>query len=198
MNKLIGLVFALLIGGNVFAGDATKGKAATATCAGCHNPDGNSALAINPKLAGQSEKYLVKQLNDFRSGARENAMMTPMANLLAEGDIENVAAFYASQTVQHAAVADKYIVLGQRLYQSGDADRDIPACMACHGANGKGMPAAGFPALGGQHPEYTKAQLIAFRSGQRNNDANKVMRDVVAKMSDEQIEALAYFLAGLH
>ena len=167
-------------------------------CAGCHAADGNSVMPVNPKLAGQGEKYLAKQLLDFKSGARQNATMAPMANMLSDEDVNNVAAFYASQTVQHSAVADKYIELGQSLYRGGDADRDIPACIACHGASGKGMESAGFPAVGGQTATYTKAQLEAFRSGARNNDANNIMRDVVAKMSDEQIEALAYYLAGLH
>lgn len=183
---------------NTFAGDAAKGKASTAVCAGCHGADGNSTMAINPTLAGQSEAYLTKQLLDFKSGKRVNATMAPMANMLSDEDIANVSAYYAQQSVQHSAVADKYIELGQKLYRGGDADRDIPACMACHGAGGEGMASAGFPALGGQTPTYTKAQLEAFRSGARDNDANNIMRDVVAKMSDAQIEALAYYLAGLH
>jgi cytochrome c553 len=201
MNKTINLLFSIaLIGfaGLAQAGDAAKGKAKTMVCAGCHAADGNSVMPINPKLAGQGEKYLVKQLQDFKSGARQNATMAPMANMLSDEDINNVAAFYASQSVQHTAVADEYINLGQSLYRGGDADRDIPACMACHGASGKGMASAGFPAVGGQTATYTKSQLEAFRSGTRNNDANNIMRDVVAKMSDQQIEALAYYLAGLH
>lgn len=198
MNKIVALVFVILFAGGVSAGDAAKGKDKVAACASCHGTDGNSVMAINPSLAGQGEKYLSKQLRDFKSGARKNATMSPMANLVADDDIEHVAAFYASQSIQHSAVEDKYIELGQRLYRSGDADRDIPACMACHGADGNGMPAAGFPALGGQTAAYTKAQLVAFRSGARNNDANSVMRDVAAKMSDEQIEALSFYLVGLH
>ncbi|TQV89136.1 c-type cytochrome [Aliikangiella coralliicola] len=198
MNRTIGLVLAVVFAGSVSAGDAAKGKEKSVTCASCHGPDGNSPLAINPKLAGQSEKYLVKQLKEFKSGARKNATMAPMASMLSDEDIEHVAAFYASQKVQHAAVNDEYIQLGQRLYRGGDADRDIPACIACHGPKGQGMPAAGFPALGGQHPGYTKAQLLAFRDGSRDNDLNSVMRDIVAKMSDQQIEALSQYLVGLH
>ncbi|WP_444996581.1 c-type cytochrome [Aliikangiella sp. IMCC44359] len=198
MNRTIGLLLAALFVSNVSAGDAAKGKSKTAVCAGCHAADGNSPLAINPKIAGQGEKYLIKQLHDFKSGARPNATMAPMANMLSDEDIENVAAFYASQKIQYSAVPEEYIELGSRLYRSGDSDRGIPACMACHGATGNGMAAAGYPSVGGQHPEYVKAQLIAFRSGERNNDLNNVMRDVVAKMSDEQIEALAYYMVGLH
>jgi cytochrome c553 len=179
-------------------GDPVKGQSLTASCVACHGTDGNSPIANQPSIAGQNEKYLFKQLKEFKSGDRNNAIMAPMVSGLSEQDMRDIAAFYASQSVQYKPVADKYIELGQRLYLSGDADRDIPACVACHGIDGNGMSAAGFPALGGQHPEYTKLQLIAFRKGQRDNDANGVMRDIVAKMSDEQIEALAHFLAGLH
>jgi cytochrome c553 len=201
MNKTIGLMVATLVlsfTAPINAGDAAKGESQTAVCAGCHAADGNSVIAINPKLAGQGEKYLIKQLKDFKSGARKSATMAPMASMLTEEAMADIAAFYASQEVQHTAVDDKYIELGKKLYQGGDSDRTIPACMACHGAKGKGMAAAGFPAVGGQTPEYTKATLEAFRSGARDNDLNNVMRDVVAKMSDTQIEALAYYLAGLH
>ncbi|MET1254905.1 c-type cytochrome [Aliikangiella maris] len=198
MIKTIGCLLAILFAGSISAGDAAKGQAKTAMCAGCHAADGNSPLPANPKLAGQNEKYLIKQLHDFKSGERPSATMQPMAQTLSDEDIQDVAAFYASQKIQHAAVPEEYIELGEQLYRGGDSNRDIPACMACHGANGNGMSAAGFPSVGGQHPEYVKAQLIAFRSGARANDKNAVMRDVVAKMSDKQIEALAYYMVGLH
>lgn len=198
MNKIIGLILAILFSSQLQAGDAAKGKAKTVVCAGCHAEDGNSALAINPKLAGQGEKYLVKQLKDFKSKARDNATMFPMASMLSDEDVENVAAYYASQKVQHMAVADKYIKIAEKIYRGGDSDRDVPACIACHGAKGNGLSIAGFPAIGGQHPEYTITTLKAFRSGARSNDANGIMRDIVAKMSDEQIEALGYYLVGLH
>ena len=198
MNKIIGLTLTLLFSNIAYASDIAKGQAKSVVCAACHAVDGNSAIAANPKLAGQSAKYLVKQLHDFKSGKRANAIMAPMAAMLNDEDIENVAAYYASQKVQHMAVDDKYIAVAEKLYRGGDSDRDIPACIACHSATGEGMAAAGFPAIGGQHPAYTIATLKAFRSGDRASDANEVMRDVVAKMSDTQIEALAYYLAGLH
>ena len=198
MNKIIGLTLTLLFSSFASAGDITKGQEKSAVCAACHGADGNSVLAANPKLAGQSAKYLVKQLKDFNSGKRTNATMAPMAAMLNDEDAENVAAYYASQKVQHMAVDDKHIEVAKKLYLGGDADRDIPACIACHSATGEGMAAAGFPAIGGQHPAYTISTLKAFRSGDRANDANEIMRDVVAKMSDKQIEALAYYLAGLH
>lgn len=201
MNKVISFIMvisAIGFGDIASAGDAAKGKASAAMCGSCHGADGNSTIAINPKLAGQNEAYLTKQLLDFKSGKRVNATMAPMANMLSDEDIANVAAYYAQQSVQHSAVADEYIAPGQKLYRGGDADRDIPACTACHGAGGEGMSSAGFPAVGGQTPTYTKSQLEAFRSGARDNDLNNIMRDVVAKMSDAQIEALSYYLAGLH
>lgn len=198
MKKSIGLLLAIVFTSGVSAGDAVKGKGKSALCATCHGSDGNSALAINPKLAGQGESYLVKQMKDFKSAQRKNATMEPMVATLSEVDMADIAAFFSSQSIQFSAVPDEYIQLGQQLYNSGDADRDIPACMACHGANGNGMPSAGFPAVGGQHPSYVIAQLKAFRAGTRNNDNNNVMRDVVAKMSDKQIEAIAYYMVGLH
>ncbi len=204
MNRIIRnsatgiLLVALCLNLSASDGDAAKGKSLTAPCAACHGSDGNSPVANQASLAGQGEKYLVKQMQDFKSAKRKNAIMAPMVSALSEQDMKDIAAFYASQKIQYKAVSDKYIELGKRLYLSGDADRDIPACVACHAVNGQGMAAAGFPALGGQHPDYTKLQLLAFRKGERANDENNVMRDIVAKMSDEQIEALAYFMAGLH
>jgi cytochrome c553 len=198
MRKIIGLALFVLFSSQIHAGDAAKGKEKSAVCAACHGADGNSVIPANPSLAGQAESYLVKQLKDFKSKSRDNAVMLPMASMLNDEDMENIAAYYASQKVQHMAVASKYIETAQKLYRGGDSDRDVPACIACHGANGDGMSAAGFPAVGGQQPAYTIATLKAFRSSARNNDTNGIMRDVTAKMSDEQIEALAYYLAGLH
>lgn len=198
MKKSIGLLLAIFFAGGVSAGDVASGKSKSGLCGTCHGADGNSAISINPKLAGQGEKYLLKQLEEFKSGVRKNDTMKAMTASLSQKDMQDIAAFYASQSIQHSAVPDKYIQSGKSLYNGGDSDRDIPACIACHGANGNGMPAAGFPALGGQHPEYAIAQLKAFRAGTRSNDKSSVMRNVVAKMSDEQIEAIAYYLVGLH
>lgn len=198
MNKIIGLMLIILFSSQIQAGDAAKGQAKTAVCAACHMSDGNSVIGINPKLAGQGENYLIKQLSDFKSKNRNNVIMFGMANMLSGEDIRNVAAYYASQKIQHMAVSDEHIKIAEQLYRGGDSDRDIPACIACHGAKGYGISTAGFPAIGGQNPEYTIATLKAFRSGQRSNDTNGIMRDVVAKMSDKQIKALGYYLAGLH
>ncbi len=198
MIKIIGLTLVFLFSNIALAGDIAKGKAKSVVCAACHAVDGNSLDAINPKLAGQGAKYLVKQLHDFKSGKRVSAIMAPMVAMLSDEDIEDISAFYASQKVQHMAVEDKHIAIAEKLYRGGDSDRDIPACIACHSPTGIGLAAAGFPAIGGQHPAYTIATLKAYRSGDRSNDTNEIMRDVTAKMSDKQIEALAYYLAGLH
>jgi len=195
MKKLLMIGAAIAVAASVNAGDAGNGKTLSATCAGCHGADGNSAIATYPKLAGQNEKYIVNQLQAFKSGDRNNAMMAPMAAMLDEKGMQDVAAYYASQRTTHGDVDPKYVELGQKLYRGGDTDRDVAACIACHGAKGEGMPAAGFPALSGQHPEYIAAQLKAFRSGERKN---KMMQDVTAKMSDQQIEALANYVSGLH
>jgi cytochrome c553 len=198
MKKIIGLALVFLFSSQIQAGDAAKGQTKTAVCAGCHMADGNSVIAANPKLAGQGEKYLIKQLREFKTKARDNATMFGMASMLSDSDILDVAAYYSSQKIQHSTVDAKYIEIAQKIYRGGDSDRDIPACIACHAADGTGIATAGFPAIGGQHPEYTSNTLKAFRSGARSNDLNNVMRDVVAKMSDEQIEALSFYLAGLH
>ncbi len=195
-------VFSIILGfmsSAVLAGDAAKGQQAAAACAACHGSDGNTPIAPDyPKLAGQRANYTEKQLHDFKSGARDNAVMAGQAAALSDEQIEDIAAFYASLEVQHAAVPDKYIQTGQTLYRAGDPAQGIPACTACHGPKGNGLESAGFAALGGQSPQYTIAQLKAFRSGARANDANRMMRDIAAKLSDEQIEALAYYLVGLH
>ncbi len=195
-------VFSIILGfmsSAVLAGDAAKGQQAAAACAACHGSDGNTPIAPDyPKLAGQRANYTEKQLHDFKSGARDNAVMAGQVAALSDEQMEDIAAFYASLEVQHAAVPEKYIETGQALYRAGDATKGIPACAACHGPKGNGLESAGFAALGGQNPQYTIAQLKAFRSGARANDSNRMMRDVAANLTDAQIEALAYYLVGLH
>ncbi len=180
------------------AGDAAEGQKKAAACGACHGADGNTPLPAHPKLAGQKANYTIKQLKDFKSGARDNAIMAGQAAMLSDQDMMDIAAFYNSIDVQYAAVPDKYIQMGQNLYRAGDAAKQIPACSACHGPQGNGLEAAGFAALGGQKPDYTIAQLKAFRDGVRGNDSNRMMRNIAAKLTDEQIEALSYYLVGLH
>ncbi len=183
----------------LIAGDAEKGQKKAAVCGSCHGADGNKVLMQSyPKLAGQNAKYLVSQLKAFKEGSRKEATMNTQAANLTHKDMEDIAAFYASLKVQHAAVPDEYITAGQQLYQAGDKDKQIPACTACHGVAGKGLAGAGFPAVAGQSPEYTIAQLKAYRDGTRTTDTNSIMRDIAAKMTDEQIKTIAYYLVGLH
>jgi cytochrome c553 len=185
-------------------GDAAKGSELASTCAACHGKDGNSGNPMWPKLAGQSAKYLDKQIKDFRAGAedqtqgRYDASMAPMVKNLSDQDIADLAAYFSSQETQMGAVKKEFLELGKKIYFQGDAERKVPACSACHGATGSGLNLAGYPALSGQHPEYTIKQLKAFSHAERNNDPNAMMRDIAIRMSDQQIEAVAHFLLGLH
>lgn len=210
MNKLFALAavvasFAAFTAPAAQAGDAAAGKAKSAVCAACHGPDGNSVTPIWPKLAGQNEAYLVKQLKEFKKGMETNGSqgrfepsMAPMAAPLSDADMADIAAYFASQKVQYAGVKSEYLAMGQKLYRGGDASKGVPACTACHGPNGAGLGAAQFPAIGGQQIEYTIKQLKAFRNGERSNDPNGMMRGAAKNLSDEQIVALANYLIGLH
>ncbi|MDG1123125.1 MAG: c-type cytochrome [Glaciecola sp.] len=206
--KKLSLLFCLSLtisGFTLAQGDAEAGKAKSATCAACHGSDGNSMIPMNPKLAGQHNKYLVKQLQEFKAAAmssgkegRNNAVMNGMAVGLSEQDMLDISAYFASQTAKAGATPEEYIAPGAALYRGGDAERKITACIACHGPRGNGMGQAGFPDISGQHVDYTISQLKMFRSGDRHNDLNGMMRDIAAKLTDEDITILANYLAGLH
>lgn len=182
--------------------DLAKGQQIAAQiCAACHNQDGNSTVAANPKLAGQHAAYLYKQLQNFKSeggkpAARINPIMGGMVAALTDQDMLNVAAFYASQTQTGEQAKTPAIESARKLYRAGDASRGLPACAACHGPAGAGIPAQ-YPRIGGQFSEYTEAQLKAFRTGERANDPNRMMRAVAAKMTDAEIKAVADYVAGL-
>jgi len=181
------------------AGNAADGKAKSATCSACHGMDGNSMVPTFPKLAGQHASYIEKQLANFKAGDRKDPTMNGMAAALSEQDMADLAAYFSSNTaaIGSAANAEKAAV-GQKLFQGGDKAKGISACMACHGPNGAGNPGAKFPALRGQHNAYVIKALKDFRSGARANDMNSMMRDIAAKMSDSDIEAVAEYIAGLH
>ena len=176
--------------------DLVKGEAAyAAVCAACHGADGNSAVPIQPKLAHQHPEYLVKQLEEFKSGKRKNAVMQGFATTLTADDMRNISFWAASQKLKPGFAKDKTLVsLGERIYRGGIADRQIPACAACHSPNGSGIPAQ-FPRLGGQHADYTAAQLVAFRDGVRTNNVH--MTGVAAKLNDREIKAVSDYIAGL-
>ncbi|MFM1895644.1 MAG: hypothetical protein RLZZ385_718 [Pseudomonadota bacterium] len=179
-------------------GDAAAGQNKSLLCASCHGADGNSTIAQNPKLAGQSAKYLVKQLNDYKSGARSNITMTAMVAGLSDQDILDIAAWYASQQPTVGAADPATVELAETLYRAGNPEIAVAACTACHSPTGKGNDPAGFPSLSGQHAEYTLAQLQAFRAGERANDPNAMMRSVVERLTDRELQALASYLSGLH
>jgi cytochrome c553 len=179
------------------AGDPTAGKAKSTTCAACHNADGNSAVAQYPKLAGQSADYLVKQLQEYKSGARVNAIMVGMVAPLSPQDMEDLAAYFSSQQIARGAADPALAPAGEAIFRGGNLTSGVAACSACHGAVGAGNPAAKFPALAGQHAEYVEAQLKAFRAMERANDAGQMMRGVAAKLTDPEIKAVASYVQGL-
>lgn len=185
-----------------FAGDIALGQTKAASCAACHGADGNATVAMYPKLAGQNEKYLVKQLADFKKAVasngkdgRPNGIMGGMAAGLSDDDMQNIAAFFASQkTSPSAAKANE---TGKKLYFSGDAARGITACVGCHSAKGDGMAQAGFPKLAAQNVDYLVSQLKQFRDGTRANDLNSMMGNIASKLNDDDIQAVAEFISSL-
>jgi cytochrome c553 len=176
--------------------DATAGAAKyAAVCASCHGADGNSAAPENPKLAGQHPEYLVKQLQEFKSGKRKNAIMQGFASTLSDEDMRNIAAWATSQKAKPGFAKDKVLVAtGERIYKGGIQDRQIAACAGCHSPSGAGMPSQ-YPRLAGQHADYIASSLKAYRDGGRTNNA--VMTQVAAKMNDREIKAVSDYLAGL-
>ncbi len=183
----------------VAAGDAERGKEKSVTCAACHGQDGNSINPEWPSLAGQHETYLVKSLNSFRDGARQNVLMSPQAAMLSDTDIDDLAAYYAAQTRERRTSDPALVAQGERLYRGGDRDKGISACIACHGPSGRGNPGAAYPALAGQHATYTTNQLLAYRGNNRQSDANagQVMRNISSQMSDDDIKAVSSYIQGL-
>lgn len=176
--------------------DLAKGEASfNAVCAACHGAEGNSVVPVNPKLAQQHPEYLIKQLQDFKSGKRVNAIMTGMAATLSDADVKNVAYWVSAKTAKPGFAKDRVLVsLGERIYRGGLADRQVPACAGCHSPNGAGIPAQ-YPRLSGQHADYAVAQLVSFRDGVRKNSLQ--MTQVAAKMNDSEIKAVADYIAGL-
>ncbi len=176
--------------------DLAKGEASYgAVCAACHGADGNSGTPAYPKLAQQHPGYLVKQLQEFKSDKRANAIMKGFASALSEDDMRNIAFWVTSKAAKPGFANDKELVaLGERIYRGGIADRQVPACAGCHSPNGAGIPSQ-YPRLSGQHAEYAVAQLTAFRDGIRKNSLQ--MNQVAAKLNDREIKAVADYIAGL-
>ena len=206
MTKFLFAAFAsVLMVGSVVANEAApkaakpdlaKGEAIVAgVCAACHAADGNSMIPANPKLAQQHPEYILKQLQEFKSGKRANPVMMGFASQLSPEDMRNVAYFVASKAATPGFAKEKETVaLGEKIYRGGIADRQIAACAGCHGPNGSGMPAQ-YPRLSGQHADYTVSQLTQFRDGVRKNSVQ--MTQVAAKMNDREIKAVSDYVAGL-
>lgn len=197
-SVLIVAGFALATGVSA-AGDIEAGKNSSVMCAACHGADGNSVVPNFPKLAGQGEKYLLKQLHDVKAGDRVIVEMTGMLDAFSEQDLENLAAYYASQTTTGGQAKKELVEVGETIYRGGNPATQVAACTACHGPSGKGIDLAVFPALSGQHADYIASQLKKFRSGERANDGDtRMMRSVAARMTDKEIEAVASYISGLH
>lgn len=183
------------------AGDPKAGETKAAVCAACHMVDGNSSDPQYPKIAGQHERYIARQLSLYKSGERDNAIMLGFAAALSDQDMADLGAYFASQKIRPGTADEALVAQGQALYRGGNPQTSIPACMACHGPTGRGNPGAKYPALGGQHADYTQAQLTAYRAGAvhgKDANANVIMSEVAKALSDEEIRALASYLEGLH
>jgi len=183
--------------------DTGKGQQiASQVCVGCHSADGNSVAAANPKLAGQIEDYLYKQLKNFKAADgkpadRQNPVMNGMVAALSDADMKSLAAYFSGQKLKPEVAKNRQTIeMGQKIYRAGDASKGLPACAGCHGPAGSGIPAQ-YPRLGGQFAEYIEAQLKAFRAGERANDPSKMMRMVAVKMTDPEIKAVSDYIAGL-
>jgi cytochrome c553 len=195
-----GAIVLVLSGLSTFAAtaaDIEAGKAKSAVCAACHGADGNSSNPAWPSLAGQHASYTLKQLTDFKEGRRENATMSGMVATLSETDMQDLAAYFESQTPKQVAADPELIETGESIYRGGITETHVAACMGCHAPSGKGNGPAGWPSLKGQHPEYIVAQLQAFKQGARNNDAGRMMRNVSARMSDREMQSVAAYIAGI-
>ena len=180
-------------------GDAAAGQAKTAVCGACHGPDGNSMAPNFPKLAGQGDRYLLKQLHEIKDGKRQVLEMTGQLNNLNDQDLADIAAYYASQKSSVGAADPALVARGEELFRGGDLQKGLPACTGCHAPDGQGNAPAGFPHVGGQHASYIEKQLTDFREGDRTNDGDSmIMRAIAAKLSNKDIKALAIYIQGLH
>ena len=181
-------------------GDATAGQAKAAVCGACHGLDGNSSDAQYPKLAGQSEQYIVRQLTDFKAGKRQNPIMLGMATPLSEQDMHDIGAYFASKTPLPGVADQALVAHGEQLFREGDTKRDIPACMARHSIDGRGNPGAMYPELTSQHAQYIQATLKSWHDGTTWGDDphSQIMPSIAQKLDADDIAALASYIEGLH
>jgi cbb3-type cytochrome c oxidase subunit III len=204
MKPFHALTLSVLLAGSAIAAetkpaakpDLAKGQAlVTQVCGACHTADGSRGSPANPILQGQHPEYLVKQLQEFKSGKRKNAIMMGFASTLSDEDMRNVAAYYGSKAAKPGAAKNKDTIrLGEKIYRGGILEKAVPACAGCHGPTGAGIPAQ-YPRLGGQHADYTEAQMNGFRSGARGNNAQ--MMAIAGRLSDTEIKAVSDYIAGL-
>ena len=200
-HRLLACIFLVTNLINPAYSDVAKGKELSASCVACHGDNGISLNPVWPKLAGQNPKYLESQLHEFKKGPdgnRNNAVMYGIAMTLSDSDITNLSAYYASLKSSVGLVKDDYLDLGRNIYRCGNMDIKMQACMSCHGPNGQGNYAAAIPMLSGQHSEYTYQQLKKFQASTRSNDYNKMMRNIVHRMTDEEMKAVASYIEGLY
>ena len=203
--KNLAIIFCLLMAWAQpgVAADAAAGETNSVVCSACHGADGNSMVPSFPKLAGQGEAYLIKQMQDIRDGARPVPTMAGQLDGKSDDDLADLAAYYASQPKSAGKTNPDLLALGQKVYRGGVAERNVAACSACHSPTGQGNAPGGFPALAGQHSDYTATQLKMYRKGYedesgRTNDGDaKIMRTIAFGLSDKEIEAVASFIAGL-
>jgi cytochrome c553 len=203
MKPLHALTLSVLLAGSALAAetkpaakpDPAKGQALAQVCVACHTADGSRGSPANPILQGQHPEYIVKQLQEFKSGKRKNAVMMRFASALSDEDMRHIAAFYAGKAAKPGAAKNKDTIrLGEKIYRGGILEKNVPSCAGCHGPTGSGIPVQ-YPRLGGQHADYTEAQMIAFRSGARANNAQ--MMTIASRMSDLEIKAVSDYIAGL-
>ena len=199
-NAFLILIFSFLISNTAISATIehkVPPQSVTNVCAACHAIDGNSSITANPKLAGQHPEYLYKQLTNFKSGERANAVMSGMAGMLSDADMHAVAEYFSKQTLNLGqATKNGAGSLGEKIYRAGIQANSVPACASCHGPAGDGLPVK-YPRLGGQHTEYVLNQLRQFRLGARANDEAKVMRTIAEKLTDQEMEAVADYIQGL-
>lgn len=185
----------VLVAPKIIASEANK----TAVCAACHGEQGNSTNPQWPNIAGQHPKYFMKQLADMKNPAlRDVPVMSALVAAMNEKDMDDLAAYYAKMPLAQGSTPEKFLKRGEQIYRGGDFEKRITACIACHGPKGTGNSQAGFPVLSGQHAAYTVLQLNAFKEGKRKNDLNHIMQDISSRMSQDDMEAVAHYIEGLH
>lgn len=204
VRSILGILLCAFALPTFAVGDVNAGRSKAQVCAGCHGVDGNASIPNYPKLAGQHVSYLVRQLKAFKSGKRDNAIMKGQVANLSEQDMQNVAAYFNSQkTTLGAATDEKKRKLGERIYRGGNKSKAVPACMACHSPDGAGNPPAIFPKLSGQNAAYVVQSLKDYAAGKTRgidpqDDKAKMMRDIAKRMSNDEMEAVAYYISALH